>query len=72
MPPSTCRAIFSIRHRQARNNGAGQGAQENEDHQHDEYDRERQFEFDIGDRGADSHCAVAENSDVERRGEGGF
>ena len=59
-------------HRQARNDGAGQRAQEHEDHQHDQHDREHQLEFDVGDRGADRHRAVTEDRDVEASGSVAF
>ena len=55
------------RHRQARDDGGAGAAQEHEDHQHHEHDGEHQLEFDVLDRGADGHGAVAEHRDVDRR-----
>ena len=61
------RADQRERHRQARNDGARNGAQEEENHHHHQHDGERQLEFHVGDRSADGDGAVREHADIDRR-----
>jgi hypothetical protein len=64
------RADERQRHRKTGDQRCRRAAQEDEDHRDDQHDREAQFEFDIGDRGADRGRPVGQHGDVDRLREG--
>ena len=66
------RADQRKRHRDARNDGGREAAQEQEDHHHDQRDGQHQLEFDVLHRGADGRGAVGDDLHVDAFRQRGF